>query len=56
MRRHGERLGILFKLSRRIQNLLDDSANLGAEGLDKLIGLRFALLHRLLFSADAFGL
>ena len=49
-------LGILFKLSRRIQHPLDDSADLGAESLDKLIELRLALLRRLLFGADALGL
>ena len=49
-------LGILLELSGGIQHLLDDSADLGAEGLDKLIEFRLALLHRLLFGADALGL
>ena len=56
MRRHGKLLGILFELPGRIQHLLDDSADLGAEILDKLIELRFAPFDRQLFGTHAFGL
>src|SRR3979490_1982316 len=56
MGRHGKLPRILFKLARRIQHPLDDSADPGAETLDKLIQFRFALVHRQLLGTDAFGL
>src|SRR3981081_4700072 len=56
MRRHGKLLCIPFELARRIQHPLDDSADPGAEILDKVIELRFAPIHRQLFGIDAFGL
>ena len=49
-------MSIPLKLTRRIQDLLDNSPNFCTESFDKLIELRLALLHRLLFSGDAFGL
>src|ERR1700730_10781803 len=52
----GKLLCILFKLPRRLQHVLDDSADLGTEILDKLIQLRFAAIHRKLFITNAFGL
>src|SRR6202048_3178214 len=56
MCRHGKLLCVLVELPRRIQHPLDDSADLGAEILDKLIEVRLAPLRRQLFSIDAFGL
>src|SRR5258708_8868374 len=56
MRGHRELLGIPFKFPRRIQYPLDDSADPGAEILDELIELCFALFHRQLLGTDALGL
>src|SRR5258706_618182 len=56
MCRNGKLLCILFKLPRRIQHPLDDSADLAAEILDEVIEVRLAPFRRHLFSIDAFGL
>src|ERR1700722_2877367 len=53
---HGKLLCILFELPRRIQYPLDDSADLGAKILDKLIQLRFATIQSELFIANTLGL
>src|ERR1700691_2694935 len=54
--RDGEFVSITLKLTRRIQDLLDNPPDFCTESIDKLIEFRLALLHRLLFSADAFSL
>src|ERR1700722_3013767 len=53
---HGKLLCFLFKLPRGIKHSLDDSADLGAEILDKLIKLCPTLICRKLVVTRAFDL